>query len=481
MTIKKKIILSNIIMVMIPVIIALTVWGIHNANNSDITSGDTLVSSQSIVYTFEEQAMLINWTELTDINRSDIDDIPTEQEQIISELSDMGYHLFVENDGKILFTNFDETDAKAVQTVSFSKGYAEYGDTLVICDKAGGCSITAVYKKSRADKGTINSTLPLYTISESEILILLLTSAFVVIIVSLLLSSWLESSVLNPLNILKSGSERIANGDTDFSVEYNQSDEFGIVCKEFDKMRSRLRKADQERVLSEQYRRELLNGISHDLRSPLTSIKGYTEGLRDGIADTPDKRERYYRAILTRADDLERLTDSLSSLVKLENPDYPYHLKRTDITEFISHFIEENTVYSEQNQVMITFSHKEKMFVDIDHREMNRVLYNLLENSVKHRCDNSTTIGITVCRIGEEIEINFKDNGSGVPEKHLDRIFDSFYRGDESRTKPENGSGLGLAIVRRTIEGHGGTVKAYTENGLGIRIILPVSKGSEHE
>lgn len=473
MSIKKRMMLSNIIVLMIPVAAALIVWTLHSLKNTD-RQAVSLADVQGVIYTFHQQAEQIDWENAFNISETDSEMILSEQEKIIQELSDMGYHIKAEKNGEVVYSDFDKDDERAAQSIFFSKGYAEYGNGYIISDKIRDLSVTAVYDPDRADGGTVDSLLPVYMLSASEILLLLLILAFFVTAVIPILSRRLEKAVAEKIDQLCGYAKHIEQGDIDFEVGETSDDEFKAVFLAFEKMKNNLRALKTEREYFEKYRTELLRGVSHDIRSPLTSIKGYTEGLRDGIANTDEKREKYYRAILTRTADLERLTDSLSELIRIESPDFSYHFEKTDLCSFIYGFADSSTLYCEENSTSIDIHAGETIFVSLDRNEMQRVLTNLLENSVKHGKADNTHITITAESCEDTAVISFSDNGVGVPEEQLKMIFESFFRGDDSRTRPESGSGLGLAVVRHIITAHSGTVSAISDDGLEIRIILPL-------
>ena len=228
----------------------------------------------------------------------------------------------------------------------------------------------------------------------------------------------------------------------------------------------------------EQQQRDRLRGITHDLRSPLTSIKGYAMGIKDGIANTPEKRTRYCDAILTRADDLERLTGSLSLLVKMDTGSSFLHLERVNLDEYIKQFLSEKEAWLVDRKVDVRYrTDAPGAEVKLDIREMQRVFMNLLENTVRYRTADCSKVDIEVRQNTENVEIRFSDDGPGVGKQHLEHIFETLYRADKSRTAPEKGSGVGLAVVKRIIEGQGGQVEATSENGLCITMTLPSAKG----
>jgi signal transduction histidine kinase len=206
-------------------------------------------------------------------------------------------------------------------------------------------------------------------------------------------------------------------------------------------------------------------------------------GIKDGIANTPEKRTRYCDAILTRADDLERLTGSLSLLVKMDTGSSFLHLERVNLDEYIKQFLSEKEAWLSDRKVDVRYrTDSPQAEADLDIREMQRVFMNLLENTVRYRTADCSIVDIEVWQNKENVEIRFSDDGPGVGLRHLDRLFDPFYRADQSRTTPEKGSGIGLTIVKRIIEGHGGQVSASSESGLCITMTLPSVKGEgKHE
>ena len=490
MSLRRKILISNIIMVCVPVVLAVSLCiayvklGKNSYLNPLNDDGGTLSMSQSVLYYYEAELSDMDWEALAKQPDADPDVVPSAQARRISELSDMGYHFQVKLSDRVLFQNFDVVDESAfalTESLDFDEGFLRSGDCIIIWDslarEEGIYLVAAVYNEARADNGVRRSVLPVYMVSPAALIVLVLIVLLGIVITNFLLTRWLDHSILRPLDLLKSGAEEIGRGNLDHRMEYDRQDEFGAVCREFDAMREELKRAEAVRVQYEMARRDLLNGVSHDLRSPLTSIRGYAEGLRDGVADTDEKRNRYYDAILTRAADLERLTDSLSSLTHLENGAVRLRIEAVVLDEYLRLFISEQTPYLKQNHVDIEYKNDASAIsVYLDRQEMRRVLLNLLENSVKHRVADASQIHIFVkdAGHGNTAEIYLADDGPGVPPEQLDRIFESFYRGDDARTKPENGSGLGLAIVKNIIDAHGGEVSAYLEGGLGILIQLPV-------
>ena len=336
------------------------------------------------------------------------------------------------------------------------------------------CHITCVYNRERVDRGVEDSQTMLYIVPKGLSQIFFISAVICFAVITLIASQRIGKAVLVPLRELKRGAVQVAEGNLDDRIAYEGKDEFEEVCQAFDDMRYKLKESGEKIARYEEQRKEMLAGISHDLRSPLTSIKGYAMGLRDGIAKTEEMKRRYCDAILTRTGDLERLTESLSLLVRLERDGSWLRLERVCLDEYIRQLLEEKQAWLGEQKVDVTYrTDAPEAEVKLDIREMQRVFMNLFDNTVRYRTSESSNVVIDVKQGSGEVKISFADDGPGVGPKHIDHIFESFYRADESRTSPEKGSGIGLAVVKQIIEGQGGQIHASSENGLRIEMTLP--------
>lgn len=491
MTIKKKIRLSNIMMVLIPIIFTAIVISVclHTSLGSYWYTLEAMYSdengvqfAQSMIYTYQQELWKNNWgqgehTQKAEINQSD------EMHHLENKLSGMGYHFMITKNGKLIYSNLSDSDIKTARSVageaidSAKTLTASRHEVSVIKntfyhgDKA--FCITAVHRE-RTDQGVVNylKNYILKYLYGIIVFFVLLT-----IFVNGILSWWISKNILRPLSKLSMGTKEIREGNLDTKMEYDKKDEFGDVCRDFDDMRIYLKESVEQRLKDEKRRRELVTGISHDLRTPLTSISGYLDGLLEGIADTPEKGIRYLQAIKIRTGNMVSLVDSLSEYSRLDQG-FRYHLEKADLKEFIESYLELYRHDAEHNHVEIEFLYgKESYPVCIDREELKRVFDNLFTNTVKYRTLEDSQVKITLdrSRKGTDVELVFKDNGPGVPKKSLERLFDSFYRVDDSRNQSEKGSGIGLAVVKEIILGHSGSVKAENRDGLAVIIHLPMN------
>ena len=218
----------------------------------------------------------------------------------------------------------------------------------------------------------------------------------------------------------------------------------------------------------------MVTGISHDLRTPLTSIRGYIKGVLDGVADTPEKKEMYLRTAYESTGEMNSLLQKLFDFSRMESGQMPFHMVRVDLAEFADAYVAQREAVTDRNKVQMQVHRETEQMPDVllDVDQVPRIFDNLLENSIKYAKVCPVKIDI---RIYENLEkgviLEWKDNGTGVPEEKLPHIFERFYRCDESRN--EKGSGVGLYVVKYIMECHKGTVKAVNDNGLKIQMFFP--------
>ncbi|GHV50606.1 hypothetical protein AGMMS49579_04470 [Spirochaetia bacterium] len=226
----------------------------------------------------------------------------------------------------------------------------------------------------------------------------------------------------------------------------------------------------------ENNRRELIAGISHDLRTPLTSIKAYLEGIETGLASTPEKQQKYFSTIKNKANDLEHIINQLFLFSKLDIGEYPMNMQKIDLGRTLAEMLGELAdEYRRRGLVITQGQNVENIFVNADYLQLRNVIINILENSVKYKNTEEGALVVNCSVSGSTAEIILADDGPGVPPDALDKLFDVFYRTDPARNNEKKGSGLGLAIADKTIRRMGGTIHAELPgHGLSIIINLPI-------
>lgn len=282
--------------------------------------------------------------------------------------------------------------------------------------------------------------------------------------------------VMEPLEKLIDGAERIKEGNLTEEIVYSGEKEFENVCQTFNAMQYTILKEKEQRIKNEKARTEMVAGISHDLRTPLTSIQGYIKGVLDGVANTEEKRTRYLRTAYASTKDMNVLLQKLFDFSRMESGQMIFHKVPVEIAEYVQSYIAQKEELEEDFPVKFSFSKEKEVFSDIlvDVEQVQRILDNLLENSRKYAKVTPVEIMVDVLEEEHYQIVSWKDNGQGVPEEKLDRIFEQFYRCDEARS--EKGSGVGLYVVRYIMKQHGGRVEARNNHGLEVRLIFPERK-----
>lgn len=300
------------------------------------------------------------------------------------------------------------------------------------------------------------------------------------IFTAFILVAWLYQGILKPLNALKRATRQLQEGNLDYTLEENISDdEIGQLCNDFEEMRIHLKEQIEIRIQYEQELKELIGNISHDLKTPLTAIKGYAEGLRDGVADTPEKQRRYLQTIYAKADDMTTLVDELSFYTKIDTNNMPYHFEHVLANDYFSDCVEENRLELELKNIHIGFfsNLSEDMLILADREQIRRVMNNIIGNAVKYMGEQTKgNIELRLLEEKDHVRIEVADNGKGIAARDLPYIFERFFRADQSRNSRQGGTGLGLAIVKRIVEEHGGTVRAESEEGKGTTISFTLKK-----
>ncbi|MGN1141428.1 MAG: sensor histidine kinase [Oliverpabstia sp.] len=494
MTIQKKVWLSNILMVLIPIFVTIfiTILNLQASFGSYLHSLEMMYrdengiqSAQSLIYTYQQELWENNWEKNGRKRAAETIQQSKTMYHLERKLEKMGYCIAVKKNGKILYSNISDADMQAAGDIA--------GETLCSARTMTVCSEnvfviknTFIHEEKEFSIIAVNNKR-MQTEVESyfqnyimKYIVISLSLFFgLTILVNWMLSYWVSKSVLIPLRSLSLATREIKEGNLDMKIRYETKDEFMPVFHDFDEMRKYLKESVEQRLENEKRRKDMISGISHDIRTPLTSISGYVDGLIEGIADTEEKQKRYLKAIKIRTGDLERLVNSLSDYNRLGHESLKYHLIYADLKTFLKKYLAAYEDEAKNNRVTVRFDAEEKYYpIYLDEEKMNRVMDNLFTNTVRYRekPDSVVWIRLTTENSGKWVCLMFHDDGPGVPAESLERIFDTFYRTDSARTHSGKGSGIGLAVVKEIIEGHGGYAYAENQQGLSIIIRLPIIK-----
>lgn len=405
------------------------------------------------------------------------------QKNLLKRLDAFDGEVIILKDEQVLFTshNMSKIDiAKSLEAGNSKreKANVKIGDALY--------HVQAVQvPMTGGSTGDVLLLAPIDNASATDLTYLLSLSAFVFVLsfllTNLLVSYQISRRIMSPINHLRKAANEISMGNLNVPIVEEGDLEIQELCRDLELMRVKLKDSIHTQIKYEENRKMLISSISHDLKTPVTSIKGYVEGIMDGVANTPEKQERYLKTIYTKAQLVDKMIDDLLLNAKLDLKQLPFDFEKTDIEEYLLDFVRENEPEWAKNGIRITMHSElhQTYPIRLDRARFRRVLTNILDNSGKYmktgRLEQEGLIQILLRETHSSIIIELRDNGSGIQEKDVPYIFDRFYRSDSSRSEIK-GSGLGLAIAKQIVEGHGGRIWALSRPQEGTSILISLSK-----
>ena len=300
-----------------------------------------------------------------------------------------------------------------------------------------------------------------------------------VFMLNILLIRFVFGNIKKSILVLRQGVNEISSGNLSYRIQHHKGNEFDSVCTDFNFMASKLYSIVLQKQKDEDSRKELIAGISHDLRTPLATIKAYIEGLRQGIATTPQMQKRYLDTIYDNTEDIEYIINQLFLFSKIDIGEFPFKLEPVNLKEELPHLISSlSDEYAQKGLHLQIDSLQPDAPVEIDIVQFRNILQNIFNNTLKYGKKEGGCLTLTTTQTDDAITLHLTDNGDGVSEDQLAKIFDVFYREDTSRTNQGNGSGLGLAICAKIVKRFNGEIHAFnaTPHGLTIAITLPLQK-----
>ena len=310
---------------------------------------------------------------------------------------------------------------------------------------------------------------------------MILTATIILVFTALSVGLWIYRSIAVPLVKLKKATKNIKEGNLDFVLEVEGNDEFSQLCQDFEEMRKRLKESTEEKILMDKENKELISNISHDLKTPITAVKGYVEGIMDGVADTPEKMDRYVRTIYNKTNEMDHLINELTFYSKIDTNRIPYTFSKLNVEDYFSDCAEELGLEMETRGIELVYANYVEKGVQViaDGEQIRRVIHNIVSNAIKYMEKPRGIIQLRVKDVGDFIQVEIEDNGKGIAAKDLPYIFDRFYRTDVSRNSSKGGSGIGLSIVKKIMEDHGGKVWATSRLGIGTIMYFVIRKYQE--
>lgn len=314
--------------------------------------------------------------------------------------------------------------------------------------------------------------------SQESLLSAVIVLLCVIILTGIALTNWLMYGFIKPINQLKRALHNIENGDYDTSLIKPKQAEFEGLFKDFESMRIKLKENRDRRNLAEKQNRELIANITHDLKTPITSIRGYVEGIMDGVADTEEKMDRYIKTIYNKANSLNALINELTGYSKIDAREITYNFVRISVDEYFGDCASEMIFDLQEQGVKFVYDNRVKKSTAVlaDPVQLSKVIHNIISNSVKYKSPERSVIRMRLKDMGDYIQVDVRDNGMGIPKEDTEKIFDRFFRSDASRNSDKGGNGIGLSIAKKIIEDHGGRIWATVDGSVGLTIHFTLRK-----
>lgn len=438
----------------------------------------------------------LQWAQtINSINReladNDTDDkIKSNLDGITKSISELGSEIYIAKDGKKYFANIEKAEidahANAIMDTDGKRNMYYFGkDGLIIKShlKTGSnhFTIKIVNTNFSVDDASQRSSFEDFkAIFTGRSGFMVLMALLIIIVSNLIMSVITSKTITAPIKKLSDGANEIAGGNLDHHIEYDSTNEIGTTVKSINDMTDKLKASIEVQTEMARSRKEMTAGIAHDLRTPLTSIKGYVEGLRDGIANTPEKQEKYLQTIYYSALDMEKLLDELLTLSRLESGSTQLETIKVDINDYILEYLTEKQRNVDASRITLTYTGpniKQKAYVMLDPNRFSRVLNNIISNSLKYSSSaRKLIVSISLEIYDKSVIIAVSDNGIGITDENLKHIFETFYRADQARTRVRDGSGLGLAVCKEIVELHNGHIWATSKEGSGTTIMISLNR-----
>ena len=381
----------------------------------------------------------------------------------------------INNNGEIVVCTQNDIDPDApirldnFDAAQWGSNYYQTGDFYGYF-KTEHLSVIAPIISDMSTKGYVAvhySMANLYQLRSSILSIMQLIFLICYAATSLLL--WVYSHYIHgPLTKIMKGANEYASGNLAYKIDVTSDDEMGYLAKTLNYMSDELNKNGE-------YQRKFIANVSHDFRSPLTSIKGYVNAILDGTIPY-EMQERYLKIIAFESERLEKLTRSLLTLNELDMKKRLMHIHRFDINDTIKNTAATFEGICTNRQIRLElFLSGHELYVKADMEQIQQVLYNLLDNAIKFSHDNSSIQIETTVKSGK-VFVSVKDHGTGIPKESLGKIWDRFYKIDASRGKDRKGTGLGLSIVKEIINAHNQNIDVVSTEGVGTEFIFTLEK-----
>jgi len=476
MNIKKRLLLSNTITIIIPFVVTIIAAFLFIFISSRVLSRD-------IGYDNFKKFVFIK-TQLSDASNeiwrqdeSDIED-PNFQKYLHQKISNINGDIIIIKNNVAIYKSKDVNKIDIEKCLLEAKSKSQ--KKILTIDSTSYMVEVAEVKFKDETLGNVILLAPTFEYSnilENFIIFVAVVFLITFIAVNIFMSYLLSKRIIKPLSLLKQAVEEISTGDLSVEITETGDKEIRELCADFEKMRIQLKDTTRLKKKYDDNRTMLVSSISHDLKTPITSIKGYVKGILDGVANNPGKVDRYLKTIYSKSEQMDVMIDDLLLYSKLDLSQLPFNFEKTDIIDYFNYCIHDSSLELEKSNIKISLENDLDgiKYVNIDRERLMRVILNIIDNSRKYMDKQQGEITVLLRETNSSIIIEIRDNGSGISEKDVNKIFDRFYRADAARSEAK-GSGLGLAIAKQIVEGHNGTIWAISHENKGISILISLGK-----
>ena len=431
MKLKTRLIVAFCIIIILPVGLAgAAIFGLYHIQTKAIQKnyGLEAVDTQGVLSNSLQLMSRYTKTEYDEIcklAKSDPEKLESEDylKQINEKLQEKSSYLIFRRNGELVYSGYNgdsviSDEQWQEELPPYGEGEKETGSGYYIDNDAQSLLKQVDFEGSNNDQCSVY----IITSSESiqpEIKRLMIDIAVSVLLILALtagvMTIWIYRGTMVPLKKLQIATKNIKEGNLDFSIDYDEQDEMGDLCRNFEEMRKRLKESTEEKMAAErkpcpdqQY--------AHDLKTPITAVKGYSEGILDGVADTPEKQERYIRTIYNKANEMDRLLNELTLYSKIDTNRIPYNFKKINVADYFNDCIEEIGLDLETKGIGLTYFNyaDEDIVIIADPEQLMRVINNIVTNAIKYMDKQKGQINVRIKDVGDFIQVEIEDNGKGI-------------------------------------------------------------------
>ena len=471
MKLKTRLIVAFCVIILLPIgLTGAVLWGFYKIQTHEVRQtygleGDTggfLANSLQLMNRYTQN----DYEEIFELSKSDPERLQSEEylRQANGKLREKSSFLIFCKDGEVVYNGYQ--GESILDDEQWEQELPPYGDAESYGNVSAGYYIDGETQSLLKQVDFVcsdNSEGSIYIITSSESVLpeirqtLVEMGIAVVLILALtagLMTIWLYRGTMTPLKKLQVATKNIKEGNLDFTIDYDEADEMGELCRNFEEMRQRLKESTEEKMAAEQENKALISNIAHDLKTPITAVKGYSEGILDGVADTPEKMERYCRTIYNKANEMDHLINELTLYSQIDTNRIPYNFNKINVSAYFRDCVDEIGLDLETRNIGLSYFNyaDEDTVIIADPEQLMRVINNIIHNAVKYMDTRKGQINIRIKDVGDFIPGGDRGQRQGNCRQGICRIFSTgFNRTDASRNSATGGSGIGLSIVKKLL------------------------------